>query len=753
MSSTVYYGTPSVVLGDDASYLNSSTISGKDTGIYFEDGNTIQNDGIISGSLHGLYSDGNGNTITNTGKISGDLFFGIFVAGSNTVVNSGSISGGFGGVYSIFSSVDVVNAGSIESTYGAGVQVEGPDSSVVNTGTIYGLDVGVMAITGSQVLNLGKISGDRGVIMGDGNTLVNAGSISGITEPGLQMQTANVVINSGTIEAERSYGIFAYDGNTIVNSGSVAGGGRDGMRMWSSNAIENSGTVEGAEWGIHALARNAVVNSGLILGGNVGLEVTSDNVIVNSGTMSGGEQGLVIGDGNVVTNTGTISAITAVVTGAALAGDLSAAAASAGSDAAILVTGTGNVINNTGRITASGTAVDIEGTGNTLNILEGSIIQGLLSIAAGNDLHVDAGRDAVLSYTGAPTVSVGSGYVFDTGSAIIVMDMSGFTSEDERLNVLTRAIADAAEGRLSTTRGADALHVRADGDLVIPVADAPEAPGGAVWAATFGDLRRQPDDGTAGGYDTRLGGLMLGGDGAVADGVRAGVLAGTAVSRFEARSGSHVIDADNYFASVYAGVDRGDIFLDAVLTGGLSRQSGDRTVLNNTVPGGIEQATADHDAVFVSPSLALGTNLALADGILTPSLRVRYAAMFLEGYEENGSTANMTVERRQVNLADFRGQLAFAAAPWATSGGSLGLELRAGGDLTGTFGDEVEAEILATPLDFDAEDSGLSFRVFLGLAASFAIPDAACFSLSSELGVNGSAAIDANLTASFQMPL
>ena len=70
----------------------------------------------------------------------------------------------------------------------------------------------------------------------------------------------------------------------------------------------------------------------------------------------------------------------------------------------------------------------------------------------------------------------------------------------------------------------------------------------------------------------------------------------------------------------------------------------------------------DYDGLFVSPSATIGTSFAMNGGSLIPSLRARYAGLFLDSYDETGSAADLSVDDRDVNVFDFRAQLAYALA-------------------------------------------------------------------------------------------
>ncbi|MFO1122529.1 MAG: autotransporter domain-containing protein [Hyphomicrobiales bacterium] len=678
-------------------------------------------------------------TVTVAGTVKNASRIGVELSDNSTLVISGSVQAGtYGAVVGAGNSVLI--SGTL--TGGVGGLDGGQSGLVVNAGTIEGVRYGVTFDSDSSLTNTGTITADTAGIYVDGSDdeIVNSGQISGGYVGVYASGDHNLISNSGDITGGGSGLVVDGNGNQLVNSGSISGGSYYGVALsGTGNSLENSGEIQSNAWGVYISGSGTVINRGTISGGTIGVEADSSATISNSGDISGGSIGLMIGGSdNLVSNSGTIE----------------------GGSYGILIkgpsvgtTGTGNVVSNRGTVVGGTYAIEIFGTGNTLNILAGSNIQGKLSMTSGNDLYIGKGLNTAITYSGDPTITIGSGVGVDTGAIIAAVDPTGFAAEDERLNDLTRAVADAVDARLAASRGGPAQVAQADGRLIHPVADVPPEQSMALWAAALGQRGSETERGTDVGFDTRLGGALIGVDGQAWDGLRLGVFGGYAAARFKTETDSQTVDARNYLAGLYAGLERENWFANLSVNGGRSRQSSDRTVLNNTVAGGIEHAEADYDGLFLSPVATVGTHISFERGTLTPSLRARYAVMALDDYVEEGSTADMTVEDRNVSLADLRGQLAFDLRPWDGGGGLLQVTIRGGADLTYSNSDAVDVELLSTALHFDAGKNGTAARGFLGLDMSYVAPGGVNVGITSELGAGSGDSFDASLAADLQVPL
>jgi outer membrane autotransporter protein len=276
--------------------------------------------------------------------------------------------------------------------------------------------------------------------------------------------------------------------------------------------------------------------------------------------------------------------------------------------------------------------------------------------------------------------------------------------------------------------------------------------GSGFWAAGIGAYRNQDADGVDVGFDTTLGGLLVGYDAEVSAGTRVGGFLGASTSRFETDANSQEIDADSYFGGIYAGFTGDSYFLDLAVTGGMSEQSSDRTITNNLVIGGLEHATADYDGLFISPSATIGTAFAITGGSLIPSLRARYAGLFLDSYDESGSAADLSVEDRDVNVFDFRAQLAYALAAKPVNDGTLHTAFRFGADAAFADNDNVEAALLGTALNFDVSGDD-TVRGFGAVDLSYLTDSGSSFFLGAEAGYDSGDAFTLDVRGGFAVPL
>ena len=113
-----------------------------------------------------------------------------------------------------------------------------------------------------------------------------------------------------------------------------------------------------------------------------------------------------------------------------------------------------------------------------------------------------------------------------------------------------------------------------------------------------------------------------------------------------------------------------------------------------------------------SPTLTLGPSQPTL-GNLSPSLRLRYAALFLDGYTETGSVANLTIGSRTVQIGEIRGQLAFQPTP-QTDFGTVQARLRAGVDGIFNWGDNVDAAMIGQTTSFAPGGDNAVARGFVG---------------------------------------
>lgn len=127
--------------------------------------------------------------------------------------------------------------------------------------------------------------------------------------------------------------------------------------------------------------------------------------------------------------------------------------------------------------------------------------------------------------------------------------------------------------------------------------------------------------------------------------------------------------------------------------------------------------------------------------IFTPSLRARYAGLFMDSYDANGATADLSVDARSVNIFDLRGQVAFAIAPLVGNGGQFDAALRFGADATYTNNEDINAKLLGQSLNFNVSDDDTTVRGFAGLDLAYETDSGASFTLTGEAGYDTSDAV------------
>lgn len=285
--------------------------------------------GLISGARHGITAD-NDITVTNAagGVILGRNGSGIGSDGGGAVTNYGRITGTYAGVSNIFNSSGT-----------ASVNGDGDGVDLDNAGTI--LNYGIIEGTGAGGYDSGgRANSSEGISIG-GGTITNYGTISGAN-------TAIVVNNDGNVDRG---GMAA---TTITNYGGATIVGQAGYAI----RLENKSTAT------PAINNDTIVNYGTIIGNGI-IPDPSRIVLMSDGAA----------DPNSV---GTLNGVTYTGTGNArfIRGDGSAIQMGEGHD---VLTNYGTIIGNTGR------AINLEGGNDTLNIMNGSRIAGLVDGGAGTD--------------------------------------------------------------------------------------------------------------------------------------------------------------------------------------------------------------------------------------------------------------------------------------------------------------------------------------------------------------------------------
>lgn len=527
---------------------------------------------------------------------------------------------------------------------------------------------------------------------------------------------------TGTVEAGGTLltngdAITGNDGNTIINLGTVTaldtGGDDDGIEVGDGNTIINSGTLRGADEAIEVGNGNSITNSGALISGGEGIKAGNNNVITNTGTITSDDEGIRVGSGNTITNSGTVIGI-------------------------------------------ADDAVDLRGSNNTLRLLAGSALQGNLALGnATNTLIIGPGLNTALGFTGDPTIQANGLPFVVVNDTVYVVDVTGFSMHDEMVGDLTRSVGRSLEDRLSATRQGDdsgALSTMAFGYAPITPATASfaETPSSGFWASGLGGYRTQDGGATTLDFETRFAGAMAGYDTMVAPETRVGVFGGISFADVDTGVVGQELSTSSFFGGLYLGHEMGRYTLDASLTAGWSDFDSERRVTNNLIVGGIETARASYGGVFIGPSLTFGTDFSVGSGTLTPSMRVRYAGLFLDSYTETGSAANLTVGDRVLHIFEAGAELTYALAARDIGVGVFQQSFSVGVDGTLVDGDAVSASVVSQALSFDAETED-AVRGFLGYDVALAMTERTSLSVSAEAGYDSNGARTVEGRAGFSL--
>ena len=527
------------------------------------------------------------------------------------------------------------------------------------------------------------LTGGAGIIGIDRNTIHNEGQITtlGAADVGILVVNNNVINNTGTISTfglGAAFGIVGVNGNTIGNSGVIMtlGGGAHGITVASNNTIFNSGAISTAgaiAHGINALNNNTIGNSGTISTTGIsaiGILALNNNAIANSGTISTlglNAIGISAGANTSVNNSGNISTQGGAAHGVLVttnstifnAGSIS----TSGLIAHSVQGATNNTVNNSGQLIATGAgsaAVLFTGGGNTLRLFPGSNIQGPLNFAAGNTLDVTNGLNVNKTFTGNTPFVVSNGAPFAVnGLQVAVVDPTALAMADDIVFDLVNSVSGSVFSRLRSERlggstGQAVAALQEDDGLAFASS---MGAGTEAWVEVFGLAREQRDTSPAVGADHYLGGIIAGIDTPVGADTRAGLFLGGSYGELDVKFDSQDEDIGSAFIGAYGGYASGPWAIDLVVTGGWSRYDLTRNIANNTVPGGMETASADYDGYFIAPELSVAHTVAVNGQEVIPSVQLGYAGTHLDSYTETGSSSGMTVNDRFIHLLTGRFQV------------------------------------------------------------------------------------------------
>jgi outer membrane autotransporter protein len=283
-------------------------------------------------------------------------------------------------------------------------------------------------------------------------------------------------------------------------------------------------------------------------------------------------------------------------------------------------------------------------------------------------------------------------------------------------------IPGALEELLPTLAGAGLQILPTIGGAMSNVIDTNSGAGGSpsgdtprgdrfVWMKPFAMTVNQDSENSVPGYDADIGGLVLGADDEISDGLRAGWSLGYARTNMDGNGGFNhqSLDIDTYQLGLYA---RKELESDAYATGKISFGYNDNESKRQISSLGGGTAKADYDSWYTLINATVGWDVLHAG--------INYVYMDQDSYTERGSPAALRVKGQNADSLIFsigsKGSFKVDEQTAITAHLELGYDALSDGiDLSSTFvgGGPAFKTQGADPGSFVA-NGGIGLQVFQG---------------------------------------
>lgn len=217
-----------------------------------------------------------------------------------------------------------------------------------------------------------------------------------------------------------------------------------------------------------------------------------------------------------------------------------------------------------------------------------------------------------------------------------------------------------------------------------------------AWMSGYGARTRFDGNGNASSYDTKSGGVFLGGDGNIMDNLRLGAMTGWGHSSLSGNRTDSSADVDSYHFGIYGGTDLGGLSLKAGAVYSYSQIDTKRSV---SFGGFSDSLKAKYDAGLTEVFGEASHDFKVSEGItFSPFANVTYAILDTDNFSETGGAAALSSQ-------DATSRTTFTTVGLRASGEfDTGLSWNAMTGWQHSFGD-------LTPESQMAFSSGTSFSV------------------------------------------
>lgn len=476
------------------------------------------------------------------------------------------------------------------------------------------------SLSSSHAVRVGWSSGSVGrLIIGGETVAAAAGSVTA---------TNGVVFGPGDGEV-----IFNHTNSDYVFGSSISGNGSVTVKSGTTTLSGTNTYTRGTD------LDGGILNvTGSLSGSNTGVAM-SGATLTNSGSIAGNTYGVVFDTvGNTLSSNGRIS----------------------GSVASVLFGRGGNTLNISQNASFSG-VVDYDlSTGNTTRFAAGSYripaahyldTQNAIALNNSNQMVVLENASSPSGYINVVAVPAASqaatqysSSVADVIGSILSLDVA----RPDQVNVGGTTISALQYGE-EKPESTEAKAVRVLGDGV-----AVDGYGNLFWTRSFGGLRYQPAGDKDPASHTSHYGVISGIDHQF-ENHRLGFFAGGGSVSSNTADNASTMDGVTGFAGIYGAVELGGLQWNASVTaGGIDNKAG--RAINNA--GTIETAEGNFMGWYVSPEVAVSRAYDIASQWqLTPSLKLRYTGAFYNGYDESGSSQNLSFDERQTHSLDGKLQV------------------------------------------------------------------------------------------------